>query len=292
MSDVTNALTSKIGPLPGYAWAGMLVGGAWIAHWYTKRNSVSNTGSVQAPLSTDPSTPLDTGYNPGSTLAASNIATPQGSPANTTNAQFARSVTDGLIAGGADPTLTTNAISKWLSGSTLSSAEQSIVNQAITHYGSPPEGIVAIQTAPAANGNKYVSFEKDTSNNALYGVTSDGSKVKISYPQYLAAGGNASNTHNYQSLTGFDWNTQGGALVAMLNHSGGSAPAPAPVPASHPAASSGSRTYRVVSGDSLSAIAQRYYGNYNDWQKIYDANRGAIGGNPNLIYPGTVLVIP
>ena len=57
------------------------------------------------------------------------------------------------------------------------------------------------------------------------------------------------------------------------------------------AKSSGSN-YTVRPGDSLSAIAEQVYGNGTDWRSVYDANRGAIGGNPDLIQPGTELVIP
>lgn len=53
----------------------------------------------------------------------------------------------------------------------------------------------------------------------------------------------------------------------------------------------GSRTYTVVKGDCLYNIAKRFYGNGNDYNKIYSANRDKIS-NPNLIYPGQVLVIP
>jgi LysM repeat protein len=51
-------------------------------------------------------------------------------------------------------------------------------------------------------------------------------------------------------------------------------------------------SYTVQAGDSLSAIAEQVYGNANDWRILYDANRDAIGGNPNLIHPGTELVVP
>jgi phage protein D/phage tail protein X len=51
-------------------------------------------------------------------------------------------------------------------------------------------------------------------------------------------------------------------------------------------------TYTVQSGDSLWAIAKKYYGSGAMYTKIYEANKDLIGGNPNLIYPGQQLVIP
>ena len=53
-----------------------------------------------------------------------------------------------------------------------------------------------------------------------------------------------------------------------------------------------SQTYTVVKGDCLWNIAKCFYGNGSKYTVIYDANRGVIGGNPNLIYPGQVLTIP
>src|ERR1044072_961544 len=46
--------------------------------------------------------------------------------------------------------------------------------------------------------------------------------------------------------------------------------------------------YEVVSGDTLSAIAQTWYGNAALWTRLYEANRHQIT-NPNLIFPGQVL---
>lgn len=52
------------------------------------------------------------------------------------------------------------------------------------------------------------------------------------------------------------------------------------------------KTYTVVAGDTLWDIAQKFYGNGNQYTKIYEANKKVIGGNPNLIYPGQTFVIP
>lgn len=49
--------------------------------------------------------------------------------------------------------------------------------------------------------------------------------------------------------------------------------------------------YEVVSGDTLSAIAQTWYGDPNLWSRIFEANRNQIT-DPNLIFPGQVLRIP
>lgn len=52
-----------------------------------------------------------------------------------------------------------------------------------------------------------------------------------------------------------------------------------------------SRHYTVQPGDTLSSIAQRFYGNPADWQPLYQLNRSVVQ-NPNLIYRGEVLDVP
>ncbi|MFD3912164.1 transglycosylase SLT domain-containing protein [Streptomyces sp. NPDC058603] len=49
-------------------------------------------------------------------------------------------------------------------------------------------------------------------------------------------------------------------------------------------------TYSVVWGDSLSKIADAYSIS-GGWQKLYEDNRDAIGGNPSLIHPGLTLTL-
>lgn len=52
-----------------------------------------------------------------------------------------------------------------------------------------------------------------------------------------------------------------------------------------------STTYTVVKNDNLSKIAKKLTGSSANWKAIYEQNKGTIGGNPNLIYPGQQLVI-
>jgi nucleoid-associated protein YgaU len=51
------------------------------------------------------------------------------------------------------------------------------------------------------------------------------------------------------------------------------------------------RNYTVKSGDSLSAIAEREYGDASEWKRIYEANRDQLD-DPDLIQPGQELKIP
>jgi nucleoid-associated protein YgaU len=67
------------------------------------------------------------------------------------------------------------------------------------------------------------------------------------------------------------------AAVASL---GGTLPTPMPQ----------RRTYTVVAGDTLSGIAAKL--GLGSWQRLYEANATVIGGDPNKIYPGQVLVLP
>jgi nucleoid-associated protein YgaU len=61
------------------------------------------------------------------------------------------------------------------------------------------------------------------------------------------------------------------------------APAAPPAPAD--------KTYTVAAGDSLSKIAKQFYGNANEYMKIFDANKDKLT-DPNNIKVGQQLVIP
>ena len=63
---------------------------------------------------------------------------------------------------------------------------------------------------------------------------------------------------------------------------------PAPAADATPEAS---QEYTVISGDTLSHLAQRFYGDHYKWGKIYEANKSTMK-NPNFLFIGQKLFIP
>lgn len=54
-----------------------------------------------------------------------------------------------------------------------------------------------------------------------------------------------------------------------------------------------SKTYTIKKGDTLWAIARKYTGSGAKWTELWAANKGKLkSGNPDLIYPSEVIVIP
>ena len=71
--------------------------------------------------------------------------------------------------------------------------------------------------------------------------------------------------------------------LQVASWSGDSAPAPTPAP--------GVRTREIVSGDTLWQIATEEYGDGTRYMEIFNASSFR-SGNPNLIFPGEIAVIP
>lgn len=81
-------------------------------------------------------------------------------------------------------------------------------------------------------------------------------------------------------------NSYGGSAASSLKQNRPSESSPAPV--------GQNKTYRVVKGDCMWLIAQKFYGNGNLYEKIYEANKSVLAGrSPRcLIFVGDVLTIP
>lgn len=69
------------------------------------------------------------------------------------------------------------------------------------------------------------------------------------------------------------------------------APPQAQAAAAAAGASTTTRKYTVRPGDTLSKIAKEFYGNPNEYNRIFEANRDKLE-NPNKIRAGQELVIP
>lgn len=83
-----------------------------------------------------------------------------------------------------------------------------------------------------------------------------------------------------------------GVKTATVDESGGTDAATVTVEAERNASTAPTASsVTVQSGDTLWALAKKYYGDGALYAKIYEANKDAVS-NPNLIYPGQVLTIP
>jgi nucleoid-associated protein YgaU len=79
-------------------------------------------------------------------------------------------------------------------------------------------------------------------------------------------------------------------LICDLDVAAGQAPAPMSAGAST-SGGQNQRHYTVKAGDTLSKISQQFYGDANQYTKIFNANRNVLR-DPNTISPGQQLVIP
>lgn len=95
----------------------------------------------------------------------------------------------------------------------------------------------------------------------------------------------------YYSIKLSEWRDYSPRRITLPPEPAKPAQAKEPERTGKPAAAA-KKTYTVKSGDCLWNIAKKFYGKGSDYTKIYNANKGTIGKNPNLIYAGQVLTIP
>jgi 5'-nucleotidase/UDP-sugar diphosphatase len=93
--------------------------------------------------------------------------------------------------------------------------------------------------------------------------------------------------------------TVAAAPVASPQRPALASPAPSPSAAVSAAATAaptadvaGGTSYDVQAGDTLAIIADKQYGDASQWRRIYDANKDAIGADPDKLKLGMTLKIP
>ena len=164
MSDAPEAVAKsvgkKVGPLPLWGYAAIIVVAAYGVYWW--KNKVG-TASPVTPITEVGSGMSSAGQAPGTNDYSGQVnPAEKAAPASQTNAQWARNVTDSMIASGSNPTDVSQAISNYLGGKALSAVQQSLINVILQKYGSPPEGVVAPVTAPKFTGHIYTVQPGDT----------------------------------------------------------------------------------------------------------------------------------
>jgi hypothetical protein len=173
-SGLEKKLTTKIAGVPAWGVGVFLAVIAIVVYGYIRSrqsdSAAATSATTPADTTTDASVDPNTGIpyadevDTGSSIdpntgepysSESNFPvglTAQGTPAPSTNVQWARLALDELIAKGDDPSLVSNALNAYMSGDTLTAAQQGIVNLALTMFGAPPEGVLPVGATPPPTG--------------------------------------------------------------------------------------------------------------------------------------------
>jgi hypothetical protein len=167
MEDIGESLSGKIGPLPGYMWLVVAVGGVWGVYEWRKRAQPVSVG-VAPMVDSGIVMPSAVGNAPGTNTSDGLQVAGAASTSPSTNASWAKMVADSLVASGSDPGVVTNALAKYMAGSQLSASETAVINTAVRQYGSPPNGVMPINGSVATGdssgytGHAYTVQSGDT----------------------------------------------------------------------------------------------------------------------------------
>lgn len=147
---VKELLTHKVGPLPAIGWAA-LVGGTYVAYAYYKRakTPVTTNAAQQAIVAGNPdlggADDFSNGYTDASDIVnGSTATTTYVPPAISDNASWATQAVNWLIATGITPTEASHVVSTYIygTGATLNTSQGAALNLVLSHFGSPPEGVL------------------------------------------------------------------------------------------------------------------------------------------------------
>lgn len=162
-----NPLTSKLGPLPVWAWGLIASAGLYGYQWYKGRS---------APVVTDPTaldTSLPSNVSAGDASGGSGTFNSPGLPTGGTQSPqtveaWSSIVADWLIGNGSPVAVVQSAFAKLVQiangdrpSNSLTAQEVAVISQGIAHFGSPPGGPLSYSTSPVtpgpgATGVKYV----------------------------------------------------------------------------------------------------------------------------------------
>lgn len=150
---IKGVFTRKIGPLPAIAWGGIL-GGVYVLFRYYKNATSPEPVAVNTPLGAvgDIGSADDfsdgygnaTGDFGGSIIPGSTTSTSYQEPAVQTNQDWGKRAANYLISIGINPLDAQQAINSYLyTSGDLNSTQSAALAQALFHFGTPPEGVIA-----------------------------------------------------------------------------------------------------------------------------------------------------
>jgi hypothetical protein len=157
-------LTEKVGPLPAWVWAVIVVGVGYVAYRYIgsrgaktsaapivdgSSDAVESDGSAVGATGTDggddsgdySADPTDDNDSDAGAATGSSIVGPGQFQDDDEWSAYAAMH---LAAGGADPIAVSNALTDYLAGNPLSVSEAALISEALIAYGTPPGGLIPI----------------------------------------------------------------------------------------------------------------------------------------------------
>jgi hypothetical protein len=182
-----SALTEKIGGLPAIAWAGIAVGG-FMALRFLRTGSLS-AAPTAAPV--DPNS-LSDPWGTGAGGSSAGITTAASSTAVGTNLAWEQQCINWLIGQGADPVLSTAAITKYVDGTafdtgTAGITEQALLKMALTKFGAPPETVQEPPT-PIAKTPTTQGYVRMAGAQTVWQALSDNTLHGLGIAEYLKLG--------------------------------------------------------------------------------------------------------
>lgn len=192
-------LTDKIGGVPVWVW-GVIIGGLVVVWTWVSRRGSSGAApaSGAANISSEEATALNgalQGLSSGSNPLTSGVPSAAEPGETRSNDWWLNQSLVHVLSLGASPLTAQRALQKYLQGQPLTEAEAKIINQAVTKYGLPPQGVSDIPTvepstpAPTQSTRKLVKFIRMAGRDTVYAYYSDGSRQGLTRAQFLALGG-------------------------------------------------------------------------------------------------------
>jgi hypothetical protein len=160
MVNISEAFTTKVGPLPAIAWAGM-AGGVFVVYKYATRDrepAIATVGGTPDYGGVGNADDFSNGYGnaTGSFGGGGGTATGTVPPmAIADNVTWSQRAINYLVSTGTTVADATRAINAYLfgTGAALNSTQNAAWQRAVTHLGTPPEGVLDAPITTPGGGN-------------------------------------------------------------------------------------------------------------------------------------------